>query len=184
MYDNVNKAVVELKKAMETEGVDPTRGLPESLFIFSTTLVPVVNVDLFVTNDDHQLLLTWRDDIYYGRGWHIPGGCIRLKEKIEERIEITAENELGVSVEFDPIPMTVRETMENDNRPSLSDQNERCHNISLLYRCSVKKGYKLADKINGTPIKWFAEIPNDMIKTHLRLYGDILESYFSEGVKK
>ncbi len=67
MYENVNRVIKELKKAMSLDGVDPTKGLPDELFVFSTTLVPIVNIDLFITNNRHQLLLSWRDDIYHGK---------------------------------------------------------------------------------------------------------------------
>lgn len=71
---------------MKEEGVDSTKGLPEKLFIFSTTLVPIVNFDLFVTNEKRQLFLVWRDDIYHVHGWYIPGGCVRLRERLEIRV--------------------------------------------------------------------------------------------------
>ena len=63
MYEKVKEAVRQLESAMRIEDVNPTKGLPEELFIFSTTLVPIVNIDLFVTNENKQLLLAWRDGI-------------------------------------------------------------------------------------------------------------------------
>ena len=81
MYEKVKEAIIQLKNAMELENVNPTEGLPEELFVFSSTLIPLVNVDLLVTNENGQLLLSWRDDIYHGKGWHLPGGCVRLREK-------------------------------------------------------------------------------------------------------
>jgi colanic acid biosynthesis protein WcaH len=40
----------------------------------------MVNVDLFISDDQGRVLLTWRDDEIFGAGWHIPGGMIRYKE--------------------------------------------------------------------------------------------------------
>ena len=61
------EAINTLQDIMVKDGVDPTKGLPEELFIFGTTLMPVSNVDLFITNDKGQVLLSWRDDQYYGK---------------------------------------------------------------------------------------------------------------------
>lgn len=46
----VEQAVKNLEKAMSEEGVNPINGLPEELFVFATTLMPVPNIDLFITN--------------------------------------------------------------------------------------------------------------------------------------
>ena len=61
------------------DGIHPEQGLGEELFLTVSSLVPIVNVDLLVYNDKGQFLLTKRDDPYCGRGWHVPGGCIRFK---------------------------------------------------------------------------------------------------------
>ena len=180
MYENVNNAIKVLKKAMEIDGVDPVKGLPEELFIFSTTLVPIVNIDLFVTNDKHQLLLSWRDDEYHGKGWHIPGGCVRLKERLEDRVVKTAQKELGVPIDYDSTPLAVREIIEPDYRPALANQRERCHNISFLYSCSIKRGYEVEKIVDGVELRWFTSLPTELLKTHKELYWDIIENYFKE----
>lgn len=184
MYENVNRAIKELKKAMTLDGVDSTKGLPEDLFIFSTTLVPIVNIDLFITNNRHQLLFSWRDDIYHGKGWHIPGGCVRLREKLEDRIIKTAEKEIGVPIVYDSDPVAVREIIETDYRPKLTNQLERCHNISFLYRCSIVDGYSVPEQLDGVELKWFDALPDEFLKIHMNLYGDIIERYFNGGLDK
>lgn len=74
----IEQAIEKLQKVMNEEEVNPVNGLQEELFVFATILMPVPNIDLFITNRSGQLLLTWRDDRYYGSGWHIPGRCIRM----------------------------------------------------------------------------------------------------------
>ena len=180
----MSKALEELKKAMWEERVEPCRGLPEELFIFSTTLAPTVNIDLFITNEKRQLLLTWRDDIYCGRGWHIPGGCVRLKERLAERITKTAEKELGVPIVYDPVPLAVREAIEQDYRPNLLNQLERCHSIAFLYQCSLQSGCEIPEQKSGTKLRWFDRLPENLLKLHLNLYGDIIENYFNGGTRK
>lgn len=72
MSEKITKAIEYLQSVMNEEGVDPTKGLPKELFHFATTLMPCTNIDLFITRRN-SLLLTWRDDEFYGKGWHIPG---------------------------------------------------------------------------------------------------------------
>src|SRR2546425_13357634 len=84
---------------------DPRTGLPYELFLFVSRLVPMVNVDLLISDDQGRILLTWRDDEIHGAGWHVPGGMIRFKETAEERIRTTALDELGAEVTFDRTPI-------------------------------------------------------------------------------
>src|ERR1700730_10657075 len=83
---------------------DPADGLPYELFLFISSLVPMVNVDLLIRDDRKRILLTWRDDDIHGKGWHVPGGMIRFKETAEERVRATALEELGAEVEFEEPP--------------------------------------------------------------------------------
>ena len=84
----------ELIKEVEKQEFDPTIGLPETLFEFATRITPMVNVDLFVRNYKKEILLTWRGGNYYSPGWHIPGGIVRLRESLYDRIELVALKEL------------------------------------------------------------------------------------------
>jgi len=106
------------------------QGVPHDLFVFLSRIVPIVNVDLLIRDYRLGTLLTWRDDEYYGPGWHIPGGVIRYKETFETRIRLTARAELETDVAFDPEPITLVQTIEPVRR-------ERGHFISLLYCCRL-----------------------------------------------
>ena len=35
-------------------------------------------------------MFLWRDDEQCGAGWHLPGGCVRLKETLEQRLHVCA----------------------------------------------------------------------------------------------
>jgi ADP-ribose pyrophosphatase YjhB (NUDIX family) len=110
---------------------DSRDGLPEEVFLFVSRITPLVNVDLLIQDDAGRTLLTWREDEFFGRGWHIPGGIIRYKETASERVQTCALQEVGAEVSFDPTPLLVLETI----RPHQS----RGHFISLLYRCRLVK---------------------------------------------
>lgn len=109
---------------------DAKAGLPQEAFYFVSQLTPMINVDLLIKNKIGQTLLTWREDKFYGPAWHIPGGIIRFKESIEDRIQKVAETELGCTIRFAPEPINVRGLI-NQTR------DVRGHFISLLYLCET-----------------------------------------------
>lgn len=50
---------------------DPSQGLPEEVFLFLSRMTPIVNVDLLIKDEKGRTLLSWRDDIHSGTGWHV-----------------------------------------------------------------------------------------------------------------
>ena len=142
---------------------DPTTGLPEDIFLFVSRVTPLVNVDLLIKDEDQRTLLTWRSDQYYGAGWHIPGGIIRYKETAPQRIREVARKELGASVDFDPAPIAVTE--------SIAPERNRGHFISLLYRCRLTSGpdpqrQSLTDPPEPGSWRWHTAPPPDLLKVH------------------
>jgi len=118
---------MNLKDAIDTldaECRNPHSGLPEPVFLLLSRLTPLVNVDLLIKDDMGRTLLTWRDDIYHGVGWHIPGGIVRFKEVMHERIRAVARLELGCEVVCEPCPVAINEYIEGM-------RSERGHFISL-----------------------------------------------------
>jgi colanic acid biosynthesis protein WcaH len=146
---------------------DSTLGLPDDIFYLVSRLTPMINVDLLIVNERNEKLLTWREDQFYGPGWHIPGGIIRFKEFAETRISKVAELELGGTVSCEPRPMVVREIM-NPNR------DIRGHFISMVYKCKLTGPLRSEDEapnsdqlLNGQ-WRWFASMPANMIRPHLQ----------------
>lgn len=155
---NIEDAIKTLEEYVD----DPSKGLPEEIFEYVSRMTPLVNVDLLVKDENGRTLLSWRDDQYAGTGWHIPGGIIRHKEKMETRIQKVAESEIRARVEFDPVPISV-EQLINKNIT-------RGHFISLLFRCSLSGKFApdnkgLSGKDRGY-VKWHDSCPADLIKCH------------------
>ena len=105
--------------------------MPEDIFYFVGRLTPYINVDLIIRCPINGVLLTWRNDKFSGKGWHIPGGIIRFKEKIKERIKKVGINELGIKINNFKGPVEINEIIVN--------QKERSHFISLLFECFIQK---------------------------------------------
>lgn len=139
-------------------------GLPQEAFYLVSRLTPLVNVDLLVRDANGRVLLTWRDDKFYGPGWHVPGGIIRFKETAAERIAEVARTELGATVVSEDRPCRISEIMS-------SSRDVRGHFISLLYRCTLMSpldlSLKAADRLlqNGM-WRWFEHCPDNLIPVH------------------
>ena len=121
--------LLEHIRAIETAAGDTSKGLPEDIFLMTTRLVPMINVDLLIkTNEGY--LLTWREDRHFAPGWHIPGGIIRFMEKIETRLDAVAHSELGAALKAEKRLLNIHEFFY----PELSARN---HFISLLYEVEL-----------------------------------------------
>ncbi len=144
--------------------INPEKGLPESVFLFATSITPMINVDLLILDKTGRILLSWRDDEFEGRGWHIPGGIIRLKETFEERIIRTSKSEIGCCVKFEKEPLEIVPIIKNNAKV-------RCHFITLVYKCSLPDDFDVETnqrfKIGQAGyLKWFDKYPSDMLAVH------------------
>lgn len=140
-------------------------GLSNQVFLFVSQLVPMVNVDLLIKNTQGQILLTWREDEFYGPGWHVPGGIIRFKELAATRIQKTAQAELGVSVLVEPNPVCVKEVMA-------TNRDVRGHFVSMLYHCTLVGELNLAQTYQQNEPnqnghwQWHDGCPENIIPQH------------------
>ena len=158
---------MEIKKIidfLESAIKNPSKGLPEDIFLFVSRISPIINVDLLIKNERNHTLLTWRDDGYYPPGWHIPGGIIRYKEAISGRIHAVAASELGVKIEFKRDPLAMNEVI-------IPSRKERGHFISLLYECTLMGSLdKNLRYENGAPQPgewaWHDKCPDNIISVH------------------
>ncbi|OQS11549.1 NUDIX hydrolase [Chromobacterium violaceum] len=156
-----------MRQAIETlrEAVGSARnGLPEEVFLFVSSLTPMVNVDLLIRDDQGRTLLTWRHDRFYGPGWHIPGGIIRFKESSAERIAAVAAKELGAEVGFDPRPLCQHEIVNHS-------RDVRGHFISLLHACRLLTPPDEARRFDPSAPRdgdwaWHQGCPDDLIRVH------------------
>ena len=142
---------------------DPTAGLPDDIFYFISRTTPLVNVDLLIKDEEGRTLLAWRDDMYAGTGWHLPGGIVRYKETFEARVRKVAETEIGTNVAFDPEPVTMNQLIHHKHR-------NRGHFISILYRCALSRSFVTENrglkKNDPGYLQWHVRCPENMIRYH------------------
>lgn len=151
---------------------DPHDGLPEDVFEFAASVVPMVNVDLLIRDTQERILLAWREDKFSGGVWHIPGGIVRFKETLLHRVDQVAITEIGQQVQVNPDPLAINEIM--------TPHQERGHFISLLYECWLTEELQIMEKMVWEPgdLKWFSECPPDFIPCQVEAY----QRYFKSEV--
>lgn len=156
--------IEDMIRSLDSLIEDPSKGLPEHLFLFVSRITPMINVDLLIKNEMNQTLLTWREDGYWPPGWHIPGGIIRFQEKASDRIRAVAAYELGTGVRFKKNPLAINEII-------IPSRRVRGHFISLLYECSLTgPPSRNVEPRGGAPVPgewaWHEKCPEDLIPVH------------------
>lgn len=174
MKKDLNPEELQAVRLIRESVGDPSQGLPEKVFELASSIVPMVNVDLFFQDDQGRILMIWREDPICGCGWHIPGGIIRFKESAEERLLRTAENEIGAQIRFDPQPMAVNQFV--------LPQDVRGHFISFLYRCFLPEDFRrlpVADpekSYQAGDMCWHSVCPRQWVKGQKAVYGGLFSS--------
>jgi colanic acid biosynthesis protein WcaH len=169
MLTDLQSAIAILESAVG----DPHRGLPEEIFLLVSRIAPLVNVDLLIQDEARHTLLTWRDDEFFGTGWHVPGSVIRYQELAADRIHACARQELGAEVAFESVPLLVSE--------HVAARSSRGHAISLLYRCSLLTPPDERRRARVTPPsagewRWHAGCPQDLLSAQ-----DPYRGFFDSG---
>ena len=166
----------KLIERIESHVKNPSKGLPEDIFYLAGRLTPFINVDLLVQDDLGRTLLSWRDESSFKNNlissWHIPGGIIRLRETISERLHKVAINEMGGKlISFSKEPLTVAQHIDYNIK-------DRSHHIGLLYKCELEENYEIDNKNlnlgDSGFLKWHSSAPDD-----LHSYQLIYKDYFS-----
>jgi colanic acid biosynthesis protein WcaH len=177
-FEDIDRSIAVLEKSID----DPEVGLPERIFQFISRLTVMVNVDLLVKDDINRVLLSWRDTGWSGAGWHVPGGIIRFKESLEERIKQVALSELGTQVEYNPVPIAINQIEKS--------HKTRGHFISFLFNCYVSDDF-IPDNSSRKPtdsgyLQWHQNCPDNLIKVQNVLYRKYIEApvngYFSGSI--
>ena len=121
--------------------------------------------------------MIFRDDGFYGPGWHLPGGIIRFREKVKSRILITLAKELNIK-KGDINLLSLISCVEVINSKKIL----RSHFLSFVYLV------KLSKKNNKFPffdenkvyrhgdIAYHQKCPENIIKEHLRFKKIINEN--------
>jgi ADP-ribose pyrophosphatase YjhB (NUDIX family) len=166
----------KLIEKIESHVKNPSKGLPEDIFYLAGRLTPFINVDLLVQDDLGRTLLSWRDESLFennlSSAWHIPGGIIRLRETISERLHKVAMNEMrGKLISFSKEPLKVGQFIDHHRK-------NRSHHIGLLYKCKLEDNYEIDNKNlnfgDSGFLEWHSSPPDDFHSHQLVYKGYFL----------
>ena len=166
----------KLIEKIESHVKNPSKGLPEDIFYLAGRLTPFINVDLLVQDDLGRTLLSWRDESLFENNlrsaWHIPGGIIRLRETISERLHKVAMNEMrGKLISFSKEPLKVGQFIDHYTK-------NRSHHIGLLYKCKLENNYEIDNKNlnfgDSGFLEWHSSPPDDFHSHQLVYKGYFL----------
>jgi ADP-ribose pyrophosphatase YjhB (NUDIX family) len=167
--------------------------LPLALFLLVSRLVPLFTVDLWIQREQPEdaprpegvrgpgrgsVLLTWRDDAFFGRGWHIPGSALRFSETAAHRLRECAREELGAEIAFDPLPFDLMEEIQPQVHDGINAQaRTRGHNVSAAYHCRLltppdpAREYRLgsSELPREGQWAWHSACPDQLLAVH-RIY--------------
>ena len=136
----------------------PQMGLPQETFHFISRCTPIVNVDLLIKDSKNRVLLSWRDDEFAGSGWHIPGGILRYKETIIERLKLVSQLEIGCLVDYQPLPICIEDV--------ILTHDTRGHFVSFLYACKVSDDFLLTNEVDEYEVgylQWHNSCPDNLV---------------------
>ena len=165
--------IADAVRVLEENVPNPSAGLPEELFLYISRTTPLVNVDLLIKDEMGRTLLSWRNDEYAGKGWHVPGGIVRLKETLEARARNVCVTEIGAKVSFEPAPLAIHQFIH-------PERSIRSHFISILFKGFLPSGFVPSNKglLNGDRgyLLWHDGCPENLIKAH-----EIYREYINQG---
>jgi len=150
-----SEQLVGLLRRLRSTGAE-SPNLPLDIWQAITTLVPVAAVEVLISNDGQDFLLTMRQDEHWN-GWHIPGGYVGCGESLSDACQRVARRELGIEVELQRI----------EHAFSWTD-HPYAQTVSIVCCCSTSE----------MPIcgKFFREIPSPMVPHHADILNHFLAS--------
>lgn len=149
------------------DAVDASNGIGEDLYQAVSQLVPSVSVELLVKSTDRKsTLLIWREDEFYGPGWHVPGGVVRFKERLQQRVCKVAKNELNRDLASVDGPVGFHEMFNED-------RDVRGHFLAFVFEVTLKhqpeKDRCAGDQPEDGMWRWFDHCPDDLISNQRQL---------------
>jgi ADP-ribose pyrophosphatase YjhB (NUDIX family) len=139
---------------LRAEGLKPPL-MPLGVWKALRGLVVQAAVEVLITRNGKDFLLTWREDEHW-RGWHIPGGFLCPGESIEAACQRLAKRELDIEVRFERVDTVY-----------VWPDHPYASVVSLVCICSLE----------GTPRtgSFHQRIPDDMVPHHAAFLRSFLD---------
>lgn len=148
------KQLVKLLNKLKNDGLQPPN-TPLEVWLEFNRLLPLPTVEILVTRNGRDFLLTERHDQYWN-GWHIPGGFMLYKETVEGACQRLARKELGIKVVVNQV---IDVYVWQDHAYGAP--------VSIVCLCSANREPK-----DG---QFFTKIPKETISRHVKFLNNFLK---------
>jgi len=142
-------------------------------FSTSLSLLPLVSIDLIITDGCSRFLLGYRNNSPAKNSWFVPGGRIRKNETIRDAFIRIVKSEIGICHYFDEATfLGVYEHFYND---SFIGSKTSTHYVVLGYQINLMVNLDELPKSQHCEYRWFS-------KDEIAIRSDIHENtkrYFS-----
>jgi ADP-ribose pyrophosphatase YjhB (NUDIX family) len=116
--------------------------------------VPRICIDLVIENPNQEILLLERINEPYQGFWHLPGGTLLFRERVEDCIKRIASEETGLKVTVKGLVGFIEFLEEErDNKPF--------HSVSMAVYCTASDIKPVSS--DGEVLKFFKDIPEKTI---------------------
>ncbi len=139
-------------------GKNKPKKLSRADFKKSFKFVPRIAVDLLLTNNKGEFLLSQRAELPQAGYWHIPGGFLLKGEGLKDCALRIAKEELYLDLKN--FKFNFLGLFENLN----SDQ--RGHIVDLVYGCEILESTKPRAGKDTKKVKFFSKIPEKIGFNH------------------
>lgn len=117
--------------------------------------VPRITVEIVIVKDK-KVLLTKRAIIPHNNQWHLPGGTVYFKERLEDACLRVAKDELGIEI-------TVGKQIGIIEYLHEEDFGGFDHPIGIAFLCQTAAENFLLDD-SATEIAYFASLPDSLVE--------------------
>ncbi len=125
---------------------------------------PILCVDGVVVDESGRVLLSLRDVEPEKGKWHLPGGVVYRKERLEDAIKRVIKDETGLKVD-------VIKTIGIYDDPN---RDPRGHFITVAYLLKVKSG-GLVKNYQASKLEYFSDLPKLMGFDARQIIEDVRE---------
>lgn len=134
------------------------RKLSHDKFLRTFGLVPRLAVNILVTNQKSEFLLTQRAIPPRIGAWHFPGSFLLKGESLFECLQRVAKNEIGLAINKEKYKLLgVFEDIDKDPRG---------HVVDIIYGYNVGSNTKFTPGKDTKEVKFFKKIPAKTGFTH------------------
>lgn len=119
--------------------------------------VPRLCVDLIIKSEQ-GVLLTLRQKDGWKNQWHLPGGTVLYREKLEDAVNRIAQEELGVDVSID------RELGHTEFHSEVKERGFG-YSVTIVFLCHLKTDKFKLDE-GAAKFDFFKTLPENTIAEH------------------